>query len=611
MPPINLKKGTFKESFLEMRGIMRLTSAKPYHFFVPISFSLLSTFFEGVSIGFLIPLIRGGIDKDFSFAQKGPILKNIFPYLPMLPENRNFSILLWLAAIIFSSMLMKNVFGYAASVGYAHLKKDYTNSLRKIIFARVMSFGKLFFDQSGLAYTQTLIMTNTQEIMNRLVDILHAQKSAVVLLIYLGIMLKISWVITIPILFLFPIMDYSLKWLIQKIRKTSEDKIFYRQQFNRKVFNILSCIPLVKAYSQEKKEMEEFGRLNDLSSKFDFSIQKKQALFGPMQDAITLAFILTLVLVMTYISINAPATNMYHFILYFYVLRRFTAEANIFSKFKMIMAELSGLIEELSTLLHDEGKYQIGSGKKIFPGIKENILLKNLSFSYNKENLIVKNLNLSIKRGEILAIVGPTGSGKTTLINILMRFYDCPEGSFYIDGVDAREFDLTSLLSHIAVVSQDAVFFNETLRANLIYGLGRKVSEGDLKEVLKKARLSDLIQTLPQGLDTPIGDRGTRLSGGEKQRLAIARALLKNAEILILDEATSALDSITEKLVQEAIDEILKGRTAIMVAHRLSTIKDADKVVVMEKGEIVEEGTLQELLDKKEKFFAYWQAQKF
>jgi ABC-type multidrug transport system fused ATPase/permease subunit len=208
------------------------------------------------------------------------------------------------------------------------------------------------------------------------------------------------------------------------------------------------------------------------------------------------------------------------------------------------------------------------------------------------------------------AVVGPTGSGKSTLIHLLMRFYDCPEGTIFIDGKDIREFSLDSLLRHMALVSQETLLLHDSLRNNIAYGL-KDVPDGAVEKAVEQARLSGLIDKLPEGLDTLIGDRGMKLSGGEKQRVSIARALLKGSEILILDEATSSLDSQTEQLIQEAIDEAIHGRTAIVIAHRLSTIKNADNIVVLNDGIIKEQGSLEDLLKQEGLFKQLWDQQKF
>ena len=265
----------------------------------------------------------------------------------------------------------------------------------------------------------------------------------------------------------------------------------------------------------------------------------------------------------------------------------------------------------MSKVFDDKDKFFVVEGKKVFKSLERKIEFKNLNFSYVKEVGVLKDITFSIEEGKLTAIVGPTGVGKTTLIDLLLRYYDCPPSSIFMDGIDIRNFTLSSLRGQLALVSQDTLLFNDTLKNNIIYGLDRDISDKELIEVVKKARLYDFIIKLPDKLDTYIGDRGVKLSGGEKQRVSIARALLKDAEILILDEATSSLDSRTERLIQEAIAEAIRGRTTVVVAHRLSTIKNADKIVIIEEGTVAEEGVLDKLLAQKGKFYQYWEEQKF
>ena len=230
------------------------------------------------------------------------------------------------------------------------------------------------------------------------------------------------------------------------------------------------------------------------------------------------------------------------------------------------------------------------------PEMREAIELKHVSFHYNEASgVVLKNISLRINRGELVAIVGPTGIGKTTLVNLIPRFYDPFEGEVTIDGHNLREVSFASLRRQIGIVTQESILFNDTVRANIAYGY-EDASDEQIREAARKAFAHNFVERLPQGYDTVIGDRGFRLSGGEKQRVSIARAILKNAPILILDEATSQLDSESEKYVQEALDQLMKGRTVIAIAHRLSTIQKANKIVVLDKEGIVGLGTHQELL---------------
>jgi subfamily B ATP-binding cassette protein MsbA len=233
---------------------------------------------------------------------------------------------------------------------------------------------------------------------------------------------------------------------------------------------------------------------------------------------------------------------------------------------------------------------------KILSGFKDKIIFENVNFNYG-HTPILRNINLEIKRGQVLAIVGPSGAGKTTLLDLIPRFYDPVNGRVLIDGIDIREFSFRSLRSNIGIVTQETILFNDSIRTNIAYGMPQATQE-QIEEAAKKAHIHDVIMGLKKGYDTFIGDRGVRLSGGERQRLAISRALLKNAPILILDEATSQLDTESERLVQEAINLLIKGRTVFVIAHRLSTIRNATWIVAMEHGKIIEEGTHEDLLAK-------------
>jgi len=268
-------------------------------------------------------------------------------------------------------------------------------------------------------------------------------------------------------------------------------------------------------------------------------------------------------------------------------------------------------LEDLENLFLNEEKFLIPQGTKKFEGVQKEIRFDRVSFEYPGRQPALKQVSFSMKKGQVTALVGPTGSGKTTLAHLLMRFYDCPPGTILVDEEDLRQFDLKSFHKKVAFISQELFLFNDTIRFNLNYGLEEPATEKDMNEALRQARLDLFVERLPQQMDTTLGDRGLRLSGGEKQRLSIARALLRKADILIFDEATSSLDSETEQLIQEAIRETVRGKTTLVVAHRFSTIRDAQHIVVLDKGSVVQTGTLEDLLKTSGVFSTLWKAQSF
>jgi len=325
---------------------------------------------------------------------------------------------------------------------------------------------------------------------------------------------------------------------------------------------------------------------------------------------ITLTLFLALVAGMAFLLMNRNAGDLAGYMVFLFVLRRSMLTFGFFNRFQVTVAMIDGMVQEISNMFSDEDKHFVVGGVTVFPGLKERIDFHHLNFSYGHESPVLKDVSFSIPQGQMTAIVGATGSGKTTLVNLLMRFYDCPPESILIDSQDIRSFTLESLRKAFAYVGQDTQLFNETLRYNLSYGLDRSVTDTELKQVVERAQLEDFIKKLPKGFETFVGDRGVRLSGGERQRIAIARAFLKGSEILILDEATSAIDTATEKQIQDAIEVLIRGKTTIVIAHRLSTVKHADKLIILKDGRVTEAHSFDELTRKSSPLYQNWEGQK-
>lgn len=597
--------------WIHVNQFLKMVGVKPFLLAISVVLALIAALFEGISLSLLMPVIQGIIEGNPASVKGLPFLNVITAALPHQLENRSSAVLTLLIGLIFITAVAKCIFQYASSITIAFQVKRFANRLRALIYERYLSFGKLFFDQNNMGHLHQILTGYTTQIAGQLDTLNNSFFSIFTLGAYLIIMMFISWQLTVFILVISPVLYYSVGWLIQKIKRTSESYAVSFDSLAKSLSNALMCIPLVKAYTHEEKEKEWFSEQSNQVEKLEFSIDKKQMLIPALQEIVMLSMVLILVGLIAFFLIREKTGEIAGFMMFLVLLRRSISRLGSFTNFWATLAAARGPILEVKNIFDDGEKYFIHGGQKEFKGLEKQIRFNRLNFIYPKGIPALKDITFSIGKGKMTAIVGPSGAGKTTLINLLMRFYDNSPGMVTIDGIDIRDFTLSSLRSKMAWVSQDVFLLNASFRTNLTYGLNGKVTENDIEEIIKKARIHDLVQRLPEGLETEIGDRGVKLSGGEKQRLAIGRAILKGADILILDEATSALDTQTEKLIQAAIDEAIKGRTAIVIAHRLSTIKHADKIVVIEDGRFVEEGSLNELLQKKGKFSQYWDAQKF
>lgn len=594
---------------VKLREFLVKIKINPGSFVAAIFLSCLAAIFEGISVGVLIPMVKGILSMDFTFVQSMPILGMAVLFLSRFFVMSNISIFIFLISIIFISAVLKNIFQYTYVILISRQLRRGSNSMRKMIFDRYLTFGKMYFDQSNAGHLSNILINFTSFVTQQLKGAADLLTQVFLLIVYLTIMIMIDWRLSIIVITILPVLGFVMKILVNKLRETSKNYVVFYNDLGGKISNILSCMPLVKLYSREKEESRHFALVSKQIEDMEFSMDKKQYLVNPIQEITVLVAVVFLVGAMSFILANEKINRLAGFLVFFYVLRMFQrAFANV-NLFKTFFATASGPVASILDILDGKDKFFIPEGTKNFSGLSKDIEFKHLNFNYKDERKILKDISFRIEKGKATAIVGPTGSGKTTIINLILRFYDCPPGSIFIDDIDIRAFTLSSIKKHMALVAQNTLLFNDTLKNNIAYGLD--VSEAALLDAVKKARLYDFAMSLQDKLDTCIGDRGIRLSGGEKQRVAIARALLKGCEILILDEATSSLDTKTERLIQEAVDEAMKDRTAIVIAHRLSTIKNADKIIVIDDGRFIEEGSLNELLDRKGKFYEYWQEQKF
>jgi subfamily B ATP-binding cassette protein MsbA len=375
------------------------------------------------------------------------------------------------------------------------------------------------------------------------------------------------------------------------------------------VLDILGSIPLVKAYSQEDVAASAYTEV--LREAEDVAVRRDRivSLRYPVEEVVILFVMLLVQATVIYVTGDFRPGDLAAFGAFLLVLQQALPDYKYLSLFSLKVSEELPRLEAVAGLFSDHGKFVVPSGPETFPGLREQITIRDLDFQYQEGVDTLSGISATIPAGQVTAIVGRSGAGKTTFVDLIARFYDCPPQSILFDGVDVRDYALPSLHKTMAIVSQYVWLLNRSLRDNLTFGLEHVPADEALLGALDDVDLSEFVAGLAAGLDTEVGDKGVRLSGGQRQRVALARALLRDPDILILDEATSALDSVVEQRVARAIQERVQGHTLIVIAHRLSTIRDADLILVMDEGRLVERGTWDDLVGGDGPFAALHAAQ--
>ena len=358
----------------------------------------------------------------------------------------------------------------------------------------------------------------------------------------------------------------------------------------------LGGIKIVKTYTATDYIKEKFHDINTDLSKILLWMARRQQLASPMSEFLGITAV-AIILIFGGSLVMKGSLSAAGFIAFIAAFSQITRPVRAFIDQFASVNQGVAAGERIFALLDGKNEITDAPDAKEFKGFNDKIEFRNVRFSYDDSREIIRGVSFEVRKGETVALVGPSGGGKSTLSELMERFYDADAGEILIDGVSIHDYKQDSLRSAMSLVSQETVLFNDTIKSNIMLGR-RDATDEEVVEACKVANAHNFIMESPEGYDTNIGDRGTKLSGGQRQRLSIARAVLKNPDILILDEATSALDTESEKLVQDALNKLLKGRTSVVIAHRLSTIQNADKIIVVDEGQIVEQGRHEELIAK-------------
>lgn len=510
-------------------------------------------------------------------------------------EDGQYAVLIFMISIVISTFLLKNAAGYFSNFFLAYLRNGILKDIRNKLYHKVTTLPISYFSEKRKGDIIARISGDVNEIQNSLLAILELLvREPLTILFTIIVMFSISSKLTLFVFIFIPISGFIISKVGKSLKKHSD-----RVQKENGVFlsildETLNGLKVIKGFNAEKHFNESFNGSTSKLYKYSNNLAHRQNLASPTSEFLGIVVIAVILLYGGKLVLIDKVLTPDQFITYMALAYNILTPAKAISKASYKVKAGNASADRVLEILNTESPITDASDAKVKGEFTSEILLNDISFKYEDE-LVLKNFSLKVPKGKTVALVGQSGSGKSTIANLVTRFYDVNEGSIEVDGENIKLLTKASLRGLMGLVTQDSILFNDTIRNNVKLGK-QDATDEEVIEALKIANAWEFVKDLPELLDHNVGDSGGKLSGGQKQRLSIARAVLKNPPIMILDEATSALDTESERLVQVALENMMKNRTSIVIAHRLSTIQNADMIVVMQKGEIVEQGTHEELI---------------
>lgn len=575
-----------------------LGQLRPYTplFLATIAATVLASVFDGFTFVLLIPFLRtlfgkpvlpddvSGVERVLD-ALAGPFLRAGSPDVAV----RN------VVMVLLAAVVLKNVASYFASLGGAAIQENVVRDLRVQLFRHLQTLPLGFFQRTKTGQLQSRIVNDTDQVKTAISAALASLlQNVVVIAVYVAILFGLSPRLTVIAVILAPALLFIIRPVVARLRRRSKELAAERGELTSHVGEMVSAVKLVRAYTAEAQEADRFTTMAERYRKRVLRAQRFSSLTSPLSEVFAGVVTVLILWFGTRLVLGGSSTlGPEQLIAFLAVALRLLSPLKSVANYPAVMAGAVAAADRVYEVL------DIGPGERDLPGeteavFKEQIEYRGVSFAYDPDAPVLRDVDLEVRRGQVVAIVGPSGAGKTTLLDLLPRFYEPTRGEIFFDGVPITSYTRRSLRRMMGIVSQETMLLNDTVRANIAYGRSDFTLE-QVRAAARAANADEFIERMAEGYDTVLGERGTRLSGGQRQRIAIARALLRDPPILILDEATSALDNESERLVQEAIDRLLRHRTVFVIAHRLTTVQHADFIVVMSEGRVIERGTHAEL----------------
>ncbi|MBL6657364.1 MAG: ABC transporter ATP-binding protein [Flavobacteriales bacterium] len=585
-----------------------LRFAKPYWVYAVfnIVFNILTVIFSLVSITMIIPflgLLFGTQEKVYEAPElafsTSSIKENFYFQITQIIETRGeIDALLFICLLVLVMFMFRNLFRYLALYFLTPIRNGVVRDMRNALHKKVLSLPLGFYTEKRKGDIIARMTTDLVEIEWSIMSSLEMIfKDPLNIIIFLATLIVISPQLTIFVIVLFPIAGFLIARIGKSLKKSSD-------RGQNKMGELLSIIEenirglrIIKGFHAEEKIQEKFEENSDDYRYIMTKLLRKKDLSSPMSEFLSTIVLVCVMwfggqLVLGADNVLSPEA----FIGYIAIFSQIIPPAKSFTTAFYYLQKGSASAERVLSILETDNPIKEPKQAKGKSNFESSIAFKNVSFQYDNQ-AVLKNLSLEIKKGKSIALVGESGSGKSTIADLLSRFYDIEKGEILIDNVNIKDYKLTDLRGLMGIVSQDSILFNDSVFNNITLG-NENANKEEVIAAAKAANAHDFIMEMPKGYDSTVGENGAKLSGGQKQRLSIARAIYKNPPILILDEATSSLDTESEKLVQDALGKLMKTRTSLVIAHRLSTIQNADNIILIKKGEIIEQGTHDELSQK-------------
>lgn len=552
---------------------------------------------EGMGLAMVFPVLQGMSGDGTASLTPFP-LNLVSSFFVEIPVTKR---LLIVSVVFFLITLAKNALLFANVLLAGYLRIAATEFARLTCIRQITQVDMAYYNKQKISDLILIIDAYADAVVGAIIRLIGTAIPLLCTIIFLlAMVILISWQLTLVSIILIGCASLITTVLAKKTIKISLKVVDSRYDFFKVLFDIIHGMKLIRLFNREKYMIDQFQEKGAKFYKLTYDTEKLTGAASPIFEIMGVGTLSLILMLGALVFLPSQSRGLGVLLTFVVILMRIIPPAKVLNNMRVVIAEKIPRLWEINKFLNSAGKKFVNNGTREFKSLEKEIEFRDVGFCYDPEaktDIVLNHISLNIPKGASVGVVGASGSGKSTLIELLLRFYDPQNGKILIDGIDLREFDINTWRRKVGIVSQDTFLFNDTVRTNIAFAK-LNASQEEIERAAKRAHAYDFIKALPQGFETNIGDKGVLLSGGQRQRLAIARAIVAEPDFLIFDEATSALDTQSEQIVQKALNEVAKGKTVITIAHRLSTLKKSDLIVVIDAGCIVEIGAPQELLKR-------------